>query len=375
MSESCKTELRREALARLVKIAPTRLDLETVRQKLAAAKGKHYWRSLEELAETREFEEMLHREFPRQASEWTDEVSRRNFLKLMGASLALAGLAGCTRQPVEQIVPYVRQPEEIIPGKPLYFASAMPLGGHALPVLVKSDMGRPIKVEGNPEHPAGNLGSDLFAQASLLEMYDPDRSQAVTQLGDVSTWRNFLAAVQGPLMSQKPLRGAGIRFLTGRSTSPTLASQMRSVSLAFPEAKWHQYEPINRDNSRAGAQMAFGQDVVAQHKLENADVILSLDANFLSSAENPQFLRNAAEFGKRRKAEQKEKINRLYVVESMLTITGAKAEHRLPLRASEVEGFARSLLAQISGGAGGDTRYGNFLTALAKDLNAHRGSS
>ena len=124
MSESCKTELRREKLNRLINISPTRLDLEAVQRKLAAARGKHYWRSLEELAETREFEEMLHREFPRQASEWTDEVSRRNFLKLMSASLALAGLAGCTKQPVEQIVPYVRQPEEIVPGKPLFFASA-----------------------------------------------------------------------------------------------------------------------------------------------------------------------------------------------------------------------------------------------------------
>ena len=375
MSESCKTELRREALARLVNIAPTRLDLEAVQKKLAAARGKHYWRSLEELAETREFQEMLHREFPRHASEWTDEVSRRNFLKLMSASLALAGLAGCTRQPVEQIVPYIRQPEEIIPGKPLFFASAMPMGGHALPVLVKSDMGRPIKVEGNPEHPAGNLGTDKFAQASLLEMYDPDRSQAVTVLGEMTTWGSFLQALQGPLTSQKSLRGAGIRFLTGRSTSPTLASQMRAVLQAFPDARWHQYEPVNRDNSRAGAQMAFGQDVVAQHRLENADVILSLDANFLSSAENPQFLRNAAEFGKRRKSELKGKINRLYVVESMLTITGAKAEHRLPLRASEIEAFARALLAQVSGGGAGDSRYGNFLPALAKDLSAHRGSS
>jgi len=374
MSESCKTELRREKVNRLVNIAPSRLDLETVRQKLASARGKHYWRSLEELAEQPDFQELLHREFPRQASEWTDEVSRRNFLKLMSASLAFAGLTACTRQPTEHIVPYVRQPEETIPGKPLLFASAMPFGGHAFPVLVKSDMGRPIKVEGNPDHPAGNLGTDLFAQASLLDMYDPDRSQAVTVLGDVSTWGKFLESLQGPLVSQKPLKGAGIRFLTERSTSPTLASQMRAVLLAFPEAKWHQYEPVNRDNSRGGAQMAFGEDVAAQHRLENADIIVSLDANFLSSTENPQFLRNAAEFGRRRKADLKEKINRLYVVESTPTITGAKADHRLPLRAFEIEQFARALMAQISGG-GGDTRFGNFLSALAKDLTAHRGSS
>jgi MoCo/4Fe-4S cofactor protein with predicted Tat translocation signal len=376
MSGSCKDELRREKLNKLVNIAPARLELAEVRQKLAAAKGKHYWRSLEELAETREFHEMLHREFPRQASEWTDEVSRRNFLKLMGASLAFAGLTACTRQPVENIVPYVRQPEDLVPGKPLLFASAMPRGANATPVLVKSDMGRPIKVEGNPEHPAGNLGTDVFAQASLLEMYDPDRSQSVTQLGDVSTWGKFLEALQGALAAQRgPLRGAGLRFLTERSTSPTLASQMRAVLLAFPEARWHQYEPVNSDNSRAGAQMAFGQNVVPHYRLENADVIVSLDADFLSSVENPQFLRHAAAFGRRRKAELKEKINRLYVVESTPTITGAKADHRLPLRASEIEQFARALMAQISGGGAGDARYGKFLGALAKDLAAHRGSS
>lgn len=374
MSESCKTELKREKLNRLVNIAPTRLDLETVRQKLSTMKGKHYWRSFEELAETREFQEMLHREFPRQASEWTDDVSRRGFLKLMGASLALAGLTACTRQPVEQIVPYVRQPEEIVPGKPLFFASAMPMSGHTVPVLVKSDMGRPIKIEGNPDHPVGNLGTDLFAQASLLEMYDPDRSQSVTVLGDVSTWGKFLDALRGPLTAQRALNGAGIRFLTGRSTSPTLASQMRAVLLALPQAKWHQYEPVNRDNSRAGALMAFGQDVVAQHRLENADIIVSLDANFLSSAENPQFLRDAGQFGRRRKSELKERINRLYTVESTLTVTGSKAEHRLPLRASEIEQFARALLAAVSGGAA-DQRYGKFLGELAKDLAANRGSS
>ncbi len=158
MSTNCKDERLKPPAP---KTKPGQLDLAAVQEKLNQAKGKRYWRSLEELAETEEFKELLHREFPRHASEWTDGVSRRNFLQLMGASLALAGLSACTKQPVEHIVPYVRQPEEIIPGKPLYFATSMPLGGITRPVLVKSDMGRPIKVDGNPDHPAGSVGSDF----------------------------------------------------------------------------------------------------------------------------------------------------------------------------------------------------------------------
>ena len=164
-----------------------RLDLEAARRRLAGARGPAYWRSLEELAADPAFEEMLQREFPRQASEWGEGLDRRRFLQLAGASLALAGLGACTRQPLETIVPYVRQPEEIIPGRPRYFASAATLCGYATGILVESHEGRPTKIEGNPEHPASLGATDSFAQASVLGLYDPDRSQVLTELGEIRT--------------------------------------------------------------------------------------------------------------------------------------------------------------------------------------------
>src|SRR5579884_1877489 len=159
-----------------------KLDLETARARIAETKGPEFWRSLEELAGSPEFKEMMHREFPKGASEWLDAVSRRGFLKLMGASLAMAGMTACTKQPLEPIVPYVRQPEEVVPGRPLFYASAFTLGGYATPILVESHLYRPTKVEGNDKHPASLGGTDVFAQASLLDLYDPDRSQTNTYL-------------------------------------------------------------------------------------------------------------------------------------------------------------------------------------------------
>jgi molybdopterin-containing oxidoreductase family iron-sulfur binding subunit len=183
----------------------TELDLATVRERLGATRGRKYWRSLEELAQSEDFRKLLEREFPRHAGEWLEGLSRRQFLLLAGASLALAGLTGCSQAPREKIVPYVRPPEEIVPGRPLYFATAMPLAGYAKGLLVENHMGRPTKVEGNPDHPACPLPADtasaakfgptdIFAQASILTLYDPDRSQTVTHLGNISTWEEFVNA-------------------------------------------------------------------------------------------------------------------------------------------------------------------------------------
>ena len=166
--------------------AARKLDLPGVRALLEKSHGREYWRSLEDLAQTDEFQDLMHREFPRYASEWEDGDSRRNFIKLMGASLALAGLTACTRQPSEQITPYVRQPEELVPGRPLFFATAMPLGVGSTGLLVESHEGRPTKAEGNPDHPASLGACDVYAQASVLGLYDPDRSQALTQIGRAS---------------------------------------------------------------------------------------------------------------------------------------------------------------------------------------------
>jgi MoCo/4Fe-4S cofactor protein with predicted Tat translocation signal len=350
------------------------LDLDAARACLAETKGPEFWRSLEELAGSPEWQEMMHREFPKGASEWLDSVSRRGFLKLMGASLAMAGMTACTKQPLEPIVPYVRQPEELVPGRPMFYATAFTLGGYAAPLLVESHMYRPTKIEGNDKHPASLGGTDIFAQASILEMYDPDRSQTINNLGEVRTWENFLEAIRGPLRAQKAVQGAGIRILTRTISSPTLADQMRSLVKLYPQAKWHVYEPINRDNVLEGAKLAFGQPVETQYKLENADVIVSLDADFLSAG-FPGNVRYIRDFAKRRDPDSV-KMSRLYVVESTTSATAAKADHRLPLRAGEVGDFTRNLVSAV--GAGGralTVESAKYLDGLARDLQAHRGAS
>jgi MoCo/4Fe-4S cofactor protein with predicted Tat translocation signal len=352
-----------------------KLTPEMARSRIAQSNGPEYWRSLEELSGSEEFQEMLHREFPKGASEWVESVSRRGFLKLMGASLALAGMAGCTKQPLEPIVPYVKQPEEIVPGRPLFYATAMTLGGYASPLLVESHLGRPTKVEGNVQHPASLGGTDIFSQASILGLYDPDRSQTVTYLGDAYSWGSFLQAVRGPLNIQKGLQGAGIRVLAPTTSSPTLAEQRRLFQSAFSAAKWHTYDPVNRDNVYAGAELAFGQKAETQYKLANADVIVSLDADFLSAG-FPGFARYVRDFALRRNPD--DKMSRLYVVESTPSSSGAKADHRLPLRASDVEQFARALHVML-----GDDIDASlvprepqvFVAAVARDLKSHRGSS
>ncbi|HKN83532.1 MAG TPA: TAT-variant-translocated molybdopterin oxidoreductase, partial [Pyrinomonadaceae bacterium] len=232
---------------------------------LDAARGKEYWRSVEELADSPVFEEFVRREFPHAAEEWNNPVERRTFLKIMGASLALAGLSGCVIQPPEKIVPYIKQPEEEVPGKGIFFATAFSLSGVATPLLVRSNEGRPTKVEGNPDHPSnpGSTATDIFSQASILTLYDPDRSQTPMYRGETRPWTQFVAEIRGLIEKEgdglKAKRGAGLRILTETITSPSLAAQLKQILTDFPEAKWHQYEPINRDNARAGAVMAFGQ--------------------------------------------------------------------------------------------------------------------
>src|SRR5271157_5874789 len=357
-------------------ICPGKLELAEVKEKLALAKsGPQYWRSLEELAQTDGFYEMMHREFPRQASVWPEASSRRDFLKLMSASMALAGLSACVKQPVEPIVPYVRQPDEMVLGKPLFFASAMPFGAYATPVLVESHEGRPTKIEGNPDHPSSLGGSDVFAQASILDMYDPDRSQVVSYTGEIRAWSDYTAAIKGPLNSQKAVQGGGMRILTRTVSSPTLAAQINAVLAAYPEAKWVQYDPLSRDNARAGAQLAFGQYVETRYNLDKAETILSLDGDFLSSG-YPGFLGYARQFAGRRNPELKEKMSRFYMVESTPTNTGGKADHRLPVRASEVEQVARAIAAGLGVGSGtAKPEQQKFVAALVKDLQAHKGGA
>ena len=360
------------------------LDLKLVRERIDAATahdaaektGPEYWRSLEELAGSEEFKDALHREFPKGASEWVDSVSRRGFLKVMGASLGLAGLTsatGCVRLPLEPIVPYVRQPEGVIPGRPMYYATASTLGGYASPLLVESHLGRPTKVEGNDQHPASLGGTDIFAQASLLGLYDPDRSQTVMSMGDVRSWQSFLGAIRGPLSAQKALQGGGIRILTPTISSPTLADQLRNFLKLYPQAKWHVYEPVNRDNVLEGAKLAFGQPVETRYDFSKADVIVSLDADFLYAG-FPGNTRYIRDFAKRRNPDSGN-MNRLYVIESTPSSTGAKADHRWPASAMQFIWSAQDLLNKIARAPGSTSGASKDFDLIVRDLAAHQGAS
>jgi MoCo/4Fe-4S cofactor protein with predicted Tat translocation signal len=339
--------------------------------------GPAFWKSLEEHGGTPEFRQWLDREFPVLASEWDDPEGRRHFMKLMGASLALAGLTGCTRQPDEKIVPYVKAPEEMVPGKPLHYATAVRLGGYAKGVLVETHEGRPTKVEGNPEHPASLGATDVFGQAEILCLYDPDRSQTLKLRGEIRAWSAFVDAMRQVLDQERPSRGAGIRILTETVTSPTLAAEIEALKRELPELRWHVWEPAGRETSRGGARRAFGEPVDARYKLDKADVILSLDADFIGSG--PAVLADIRAFSARRKptGPTTAPLNRLYAIETTPSLTGAKADHRLPLRPSEVVAFARALAAALELPVEAEKpsrERAAWIAAVAKDLRKNAGA-
>lgn len=355
------------------------LDIKAIRERLTAPGGRQFWRSLDELANTEEFQEMVEREFPRQADEMRDPVSRRTFLKLMGASLALGGLSGCQfaiRQPQEKVLPYVRVPEGVVAGKPLFFATAMPFNGYGMGLLVESHEGRPTKIEGNPNHPDSLGAANVFAQASILTMYDPDRSQRVKNKGQDSSWDAFVAA----LTQAAPGAGAGLRILSGAVTSPTLGNQIQQLLTSFSGAKWYQYEPVGRDNVAAGAQLAFGTAAHPVYRFEAANVVLAVDSDLITSG--LAHIRYARELiNKRRVVGEQPTMNRLYVLESTPTLTGTMADHRLGLRPSQVEGALRAV-AQAVGAQGvaapaaaPEGTAAAWVAAVAADLQGARGTS
>ncbi|MBC7898641.1 MAG: TAT-variant-translocated molybdopterin oxidoreductase [Saprospiraceae bacterium] len=349
-------------------------NFAAMRERILSENGKDYWRSVEEFADTPEFGEFVKREYPNHAEEWNDSLSRRNFVKFMGASLAFAGLSGCVIQPAEKIVPYVRPQEDMLPGKPLFYATAMSVGGVATGLLAKSYEGRPIKLEGNPLHP-GSLGStDILAQASLLDMYDPDRSQEVTYRGTPKSWQNFITSLRTAVVENGVDGGAGVRFLTETVTSPTLQAQFRQVASELPNAKWIQYEPANNDNATAGARLAFGSPVNTVYRYDMADRVLTLDKDIFSDFN----VRYKADYAKRKSlTEDGREISRLYAVETTMTLTGAKADHRLAVRPSQMAEIAKAIAAAVgvAGSVSAYTENAQWIAALARDLNAHRGRS
>jgi MoCo/4Fe-4S cofactor protein with predicted Tat translocation signal len=366
--------------------------------------GRQFWRSLEELAGDQRFAALLAREFPEYADRLTDAPTRRQFLQLMGASLALAGAQGCVQQPEEAIVPYVRAPEQLIPGKPLYYATAMAHDGSGVGLLVENQMGRPVKVEGNPLHPAVpeimraandaagdrqlRFGpTDAFAQAIVLSLYDPDRSQTVLQNRQIDTWESFASDLLKRLEKFQSQGGRGLRLLTETVVSPTLADQLRQFLEKYPNAVWHQYEPLHPDPAIRGSQLAYGKAMQPIYRVGQAAVILSLDADFL--VDGPFRLRNAAEFARRRQVGSRPEaaapgMNRLYVVETGRTLTGAAADHRLPLGPAAIQQLAIRLANSLGAalgsvpvpdGVGKSAEFQAWFDALQGDLQAAGGRS
>jgi molybdopterin-containing oxidoreductase family iron-sulfur binding subunit len=322
-----------------------RLDLEAVRDKLKGKSGKLYWRSLEEVAETPEFDQWMEDEFPHRAT--LKQINRRDLLKFMGASMALAGLTGCRGvfMPQEKLVPYVKAPEEMVPGVPLFYASSVLLAGYATGVLVEQREGRPIKLEGNPEHPASLGALDSLSQAELLNLYDPDRAQSVEFRGNISTWELFGRGIGEEMAKFKKNGGEGLVFLTGAISSPSLLDSFDRLMRQYPNAKWHRYEPVGRGGVYEGIAMVKGSPREPVYDFTNAGAILSLDGDFLGPTGMPGSLAYARQFasGRRVRGKHVASMNRLYSIESMPTSTGATADHRWPVKAAQVWGVALAM--------------------------------
>lgn len=312
-----------------------KLNLTNIREKLANKEGPEYWRSLEEVAETDEFSDFMEAEFPRQAGPEMDGVNRRGFLKLLGASMALAGLAACARPPLphEKIVPYVQHPEQIVPGKPLFFSTAVNYAGFGVGVLAESHQGRPTKLEGNPDHPASLGATTAITQSLVLNLYDPERSKNTSNNGEESSYEAFGEELTARLEANES--GAGVALLTENVTSPTLGKQINDFLAARPEAQWFQYDPAHHDNLVEGSRMAFNRDVLPVYNFEDADIVVSFGGDFLG--EGPSALAYSKTFSRRRRVRSAEDdMNRLYAFESHPTGTGALADHRVPLKPSEI---------------------------------------
>jgi MoCo/4Fe-4S cofactor protein with predicted Tat translocation signal len=342
----------------------------------ASVTGRRYWRSLDELSDTPEFKDWLHREFPQGASEFTDPVSRRHFIKIMSASFALAGLGlaatGC-RRPVEELVPFSKAPQNGYDyGMPEYFATAMPTRAGAVPLVVKSYGGRPIKIEGNAQFPGANGGTDRYAQASILNLYDPDRAQRFAKDGRTVSRDealDFLGQLSKKIASEG---GQGLHILAESSTSPSRQRMQRLLSDKFPSVGWCVYDAIDSDVFQRAASLSFGQPLRPLFHFDRAKIILSLDCDFIGGEDDAH--NYIAGFARGRKPESGG-MSRLYAVESLFTLTGASADHRLRVPASLVGQIGAAIAAQIANSTSLVPADINprWISECAKDLMAHRG--
>lgn len=339
---------------------------------MSKAQPNTYWRSLNELSHNDEYKRFVDREFQANATELTDGYSRRNFLQIMGASIALAGFAAC-RKPIQKILPYSRQPEYVVAGNPLYYATAIPFRGVVTGLVVQTHEGRPTKVEGNELHPDSLGGTNILQQATILDLYDPDRSRNILLGGESKTVAEFSAFCADFFTS-----GKRVAFLSEATSSQTVSRIRRTLSSRFANSTWVTYEPFGEENSLLGSQTVFGSKLRAIPQYDKANVVISFDHDFMSAG--PDSVRASKLFAKRRKVmSTQDDMNRLYVVESNYSLTGSNAEHRVRVKSSEVAQVAFALAAAV--GADGFSGYSNahsshdILNQMAGDLRAQNGAA
>lgn len=330
-----------------------------------------YWRSLDELADTPEFRDLVSREFPTMLPDILSASGRRTFLKLMGASLALAGLAGC-RWPREAILPFAKRPDGFTPGEPIEYATALDVAGHALGVLATSYDGRPIKVDGNPSHSLTAGKSDPWLQAAILELYDPDRSRVLLQRDGSETvqppWSSFESTVAEWRETWAATGGTGVRFLSEATGSPSVRRLRDEFLREFPNAVWYEYEAVSRDNEREGLMAAYGRPLRPQLALERAELVVTLDAELM--AEHPAALRNQRGIAAGRRTADDGHMNRLIAVEGRYSLTGAMADHRYAVPSSGVAHVAMALAARVAATLRG-VRVPAVLSRLAGDAHGY----
>ena len=343
--------------------------------------SRSYWRSLAQIEGRSESRDFLEREFPEGASELPDGITRRDMMMLVGASLSLAGLTGCIRRPVEEIVPYVTAPEDVLPGIPRFYATTMPFRRSAYGLIVESHEGRPTKIEGNPSH-ASTLGaSSALVQASVLGLYDPDRSQSLTLHGTRKSWNDFVTAWGQLSAAHAADGGAGLAVLSESFSSPTQARLVSELRVRYPRLQWATYDAVSDESRLAGLKHATGRDLDLMLRLDRASVILALDADPLLT--DPEMIRHARGFADRRRAGASGgAMNRLYAVEGVYSLTGAMADHRLRLQSRQIAPFLAALAARLApsaagaasqSGAGVPGLDARWIDALARDLQANRG--
>ncbi|PBB18043.1 TAT-variant-translocated molybdopterin oxidoreductase [Mesorhizobium sp. WSM4313] len=343
------------------------IDIEALRKRLAH--GGEMWRSLDEIAGAADFRRFVEAEFPAIAERLPAKPNRRTLLKLMGASLSLAGLAACSR--AENIVPYVRQPEILVPGKPVYYATTLSSDGFGIGAIVESHEGRPTKIEGNPDHPASRGATDAVMQAAVLTLFDPDRSHTPLKDGQPASYGDFLKTMAGLVSRWTASQGQGGALLVEATTSPTLAAQLGALRTRYPRLKLYRHDPLAMPAAMEASRTLFGSALTPVYRFDRAETIVSLDADFLG--EGPGRHAYARDFAARRRVrDPSDRMSRLYAVESTPTITGAAADHRLAIKPSDVEAVAAGLNAALTGqtGASGSPADQALMTVLVDDLKA-----